>query len=96
MDHRWLPARMSGDMDHARRLEQSSTCDWWKHMKSLMGTSSGSQNEMQGLANKYTDGNIDTLDSLVNSINGFFVSLSEHKYCSLLQDTQISYVLCDM
>ena len=37
-----------------------------------MGTSSGSCNEMQGLANKFTN-----LDSLVNSMNGFFVSMCE-------------------
>ena len=43
-------------------------------MKPLLGTSSGSRNEMQGLANKYTDGD---LDSLVNSMNGFFVSVCE-------------------
>ena len=68
-------ARMSGDMEHARRLrnlvnctapklchqfyqskiatlEESSTRDLWKHMKPLLGTSSGSRNEMQGLAHK--------------------------------------------
>ena len=43
-------------------------------MKPLLGTSSGSRNEMQGLANKYTNGD---LDSLVNSMNGFFVSICE-------------------
>ena len=30
-------------------------------MKPLLGTSSGSRNEMQGLANKYTDGDLDSL-----------------------------------
>ena len=43
-------------------------------MKPLLGASSGSRNEMQGLANKYTDGD---WDSLVNSINGFFVPVCE-------------------
>ena len=85
---------MSGDMSQARRLrnlvnltapklrqrfyqskiaslEQSSTRD----VKSLVGTSAGSRNETQELATKYTDGN---MDSLVNSINRFFVSVSEH------------------
>ena len=55
-------------------LEESSTRDWWKHTKPLLVTSSGSRNEMQGLANKYTDGD---LDSLVNYMNGFFVSVCE-------------------
>ena len=55
-------------------LDESSTRDWWKHMKPLLGASSGSRNEMQGLANKYTDGN---WDSLVNSMNVFFVSVCE-------------------
>ena len=41
-------------------------------MKPLLGTSSGSRNEMQGLVNKYTDGD---LDSLANSMIGVFVSL---------------------
>ena len=41
-------------------------------MKPLIGTSSGSRNKMQGLANKYTNG---VMDSLVNSMNGFFVSV---------------------
>ena len=43
-------------------------------MKSLMGTSSGSRSVMQGLASKYTNGD---LDSFVNSTNGFFVSVCE-------------------
>ena len=43
-------------------------------MKPLLGTSSGSRNEMQGLANKYTEGD---LDSLVNSMKGSFVSVCE-------------------
>ena len=43
-------------------------------MKPLMGTSSGSRNEMQVLANKYTNGD---MDSLVNSMNVFFVAVCE-------------------
>ena len=49
-------------------------------MKSLMGTSSGSRNEMQGLANKYTNGD---MNSLVNSMNGLFVSVCKD-FCSPL------------
>ena len=43
-------------------------------MKPLLGTSSGSCSGMQGLVNKYTDGD---LDRLVNSTNGFFVSVCQ-------------------
>ena len=32
-------------------LEESSTRDWWIHMKPLLGTSSGRRNEMQGPIN---------------------------------------------
>ena len=43
-------------------------------MKPLMGTSSGNRNEMQGLANKYQNGD---MDSSVNSMKGFLVSVCE-------------------
>jgi len=42
-------------------------------MKSLMGSSSGGNNELQGLANTYANGDYDVL---VNTINDFFVSMS--------------------
>ena len=51
----------------------TSSNDWWKHMKNLTGASSSNTNEMQGLANKCTVGDM-TL--LVNSMNDFFVSVS--------------------
>ena len=35
-------------------MEESSTRDWWKQMKRLMGTSCEGNSEMQGLANKHT------------------------------------------
>ena len=54
-------------------LEETSSNDWWKHMKNLMGASSSNTNEMQGLANKFTGGN---MTQLVNSRNDFFVSVS--------------------
>ena len=54
-------------------LEETSSNDWWKHMKNLMGASSSNTNEMQGLANKCTGGDM-TL--VVNSMNDFFVSVS--------------------
>ena len=43
-------------------------------MKRLMGTSCEGNSEMQGLANKHTEGD---MCSLVNSINEFFVSVNE-------------------
>ena len=56
-------------------------------MKPLLGTSSGSHSEMQGLANKYTDGD---LDSLFNCTNGFFVSV-----CQDLPRLQSSHPIFD-
>ena len=43
-------------------------------MKSLMGTSTNGSNVMQGLANKYNDGD---RAHLANTINEFFVSVSD-------------------
>ena len=54
-------------------LEETSSKDWWKHMKNLMDAPSGNTNEMQGLANKCTEGD---MTQLVNSMNDFFVSVS--------------------
>ena len=42
-------------------------------MKNLMGAPSSNTNEMQGLANKCTEGD---MTQLVNSMNDFFVSVS--------------------
>ena len=55
-------------------LGDSSSRDWWRHMKYLMGTSSGGVSELQGLENRHTEGN---LQSLAESINTFLVSVSE-------------------
>ena len=35
-------------------LEETSSKDWWKHMKNIIGASSSNTNEIQGLANKCT------------------------------------------
>ena len=56
-------------------------------MKSLMGTSSGSRNEVQGLASKYTNGDMDSSD---NSVSGFFVSV-----CEVLPRLQSSHRIFD-
>ena len=54
-------------------LEETSSNDWWKHMKNLMGASSSNTNKMQGLANKCTGGD---MTQLVNSMSDLFVSVS--------------------
>ena len=56
-------------------LEKSSTLDWCKHVKLIMGTSSDTGNEIQELANKCT--NVD-MDSLVKFMNGIFVSVCDN------------------
>jgi len=54
-------------------LEDSSSRDWWKKMKRLMGVSSESHAALQGLANRQTEGNTEVL---ANVINDFLVSVS--------------------
>ena len=56
-------------------LSESSTREWWRHMKSLMGTTSNNDAEMQGLANNLCEGNIEVL---ANRINEFLVSVSSN------------------
>ena len=69
-------------------MEESSTPDWWKQMKRLMGTSCEGNSEMQGLVNKHTEGD---MCSLVNSVNELFVSVSED-----LPRLQALYSICDV
>ena len=54
-------------------LENSSSKDWWKHMKSLMGMSRGGNSELLGLANMHTGGD---MEALSNTINNFLVYVS--------------------
>ena len=56
-------------------IEATSSREWWKHMKTLLGNSPGGQNEMLGLANAFTGVDMDTL---VNRMNACFVSISEN------------------
>ena len=51
-------------------LEETSSNDWWKHMNNLMGAPCSNTNEMQGLANNCTEGD---MTQLVNFMNDFFV-----------------------
>ena len=55
-------------------IEATSSRDWWKHMKTLLGNSPSGQNEMLRLANAFTGGDMDTL---VNRMIECFVSISE-------------------
>ena len=57
-------------------------------MKKLMGTSCEGNSDMQGLANKHTEGN---MCSLIKSINELFVSVSED-----LQRLQASHSIFDV
>ena len=54
-------------------LDESSSKDWWKQMKVLMGLHKGGDSEMVSLANRHTDGDI---QALVNMVNDFLVSVS--------------------
>ena len=47
-------------------IEATSSRDWWKHMKTLLGNSPGGQNEMLRLANAFTGGDMDTLANRMN------------------------------
>ena len=56
-------------------LSESSTREWWRHIKSLMGYTSNNDVEMHGLANNLCEGNI---EALANRLNGFLVSVSNN------------------
>ena len=56
-------------------LEETSSKDWWKHMKNLMGAPSSNTNEMHGLANKCTEGNITQLYVLEYGLPAWHTSL---------------------
>ena len=59
--------RMAGRLRHnfyqskVLSLGESSSRDWWKHMKTLMGGSTNGVSELQGLANQHTDGYLQEL-----------------------------------
>ena len=81
-------AHMCGDLNRAAvrlriffyqakvaTLSESSTREWWRHMKSLMGTTSNNDAELQGLATNLCEGNMEVL---ANRINEFLVSVSSN------------------
>ncbi|KAK2158116.1 hypothetical protein NP493_1824g00034 [Ridgeia piscesae] len=49
---------------------------WWKHMKTIKGLKTNGKSCMQGIANKTTDGDCGLL---ANTMNDFFVSVSDHR-----------------
>ena len=57
-------------------MHESGSHDWWKHMKTIKGLKTNGKSCMQGLANKTTDGDCGLL---ANTMNDFFVSVSDHR-----------------
>jgi hypothetical protein len=56
-------------------LKASSSRDWWRHMKDLLGLKSNSSQPLQSLAMSTSQGNMDVF---VNEVNRFFQSVSGH------------------
>ena len=56
-------------------MHESGTKHWWENMNKLMGQKTTDTSNVQSLANKTTDGNVELLAS---KMNDFFVSVSEH------------------
>ena len=56
-------------------ISDTGSHDWWKHMMALMGLDASTKSGIQELANKTTTGDC---ASLANTMNTFFVSVSEH------------------
>ena len=70
-------AKLKFEFYHTRieAMHESGTNNWWKNMKKLMGQKTTDKSNVQSLANKTTDGNVELLAS---KMNDFFVSVSEH------------------
>ena len=56
-------------------MHESGSQNWWENMKKSMGQKTTDKSNVQSLANKTTDGNVEIIAS---KMNGFFVSVSEH------------------
>ena len=54
--------------DKITALRASSSREWWKHRKSLMGSASIGNAEMQTLANRTCEGNIELLAAKINEL----------------------------
>ena len=70
-------AKLKFEFYHTRieAMHESGKKNWWKNMKKLMGQKTTDKSNVQSLANKTTDGNVELLAS---KMNDFFVSVSEH------------------
>ena len=68
-------AKLKFEFYHTRIEAMHETKNWWKNMKKLMVQKTTDKSNVQSLANKTTDGNVELLAS---KMNDFFVSVSEH------------------
>ena len=70
-------AKLKFEFYHTRieAMNESGTKNRWKNMKKLMGKKTTYKSNVQSLANKTTDGNVELLAS---KMNDFFISVSEH------------------
>ena len=70
-------AKLKFEFYHTRieSMHESGTQNWWKNMKQLMGQKTTEKSNVQSLANKTTDGNVELLAS---KMNDFFVSVIVH------------------
>ena len=70
-------AKLKFEFYHTRieAMHESGTKHWWKNMKKLMVQKTTDKSNVQSLADKTTDGNVELLAS---KMNDFFVSVSEH------------------
>ena len=84
--------------DKITALKASSSRAWWKHMKSLLGSASIGNAEMQTLANRTCKGNIELL---ADKINEFLVSVSsslprlyeDHPVFNIESDVPDDYII---
>ena len=60
---------------HIEAMHETGAKNWWEKMTKLMGQKTTDISNVQSLANKTTDGNVELLAS---KMNDFFVSVSEH------------------
>ena len=68
--------KLKFELYHTRieAMHESGTQNWWENMKTIMGQKPTDKSNVQSLANKTTDGNVELLTS---KMNDFFASVSE-------------------
>ena len=61
-------AKLKFEFYHTRieAMHESGTNNWWKNMKKLMGQKTTDKSNVQNLANRTTDGNVELLASKMN------------------------------